>query len=313
MHTNPSKSPHARRLSRATRAGVTASAVGAAVVGLSATSAHAAEGHEVVEVAEGDTLTDIAAAHGLDPVQGWREIAAATPGLGNPDVIVAGQEVRVPSNGGGEQAPEPQPEPEGEAAAEQAEQAASAPDPGSAQVQDGDTLAAIAAAHDVADWRRIFDANPQIQDPNRIPVGAELRIPSPEEELDRRPLPASQPSQPEGSVQQQSAGQPEPVAQPQQDTTTSSSPAPSQSQPAAQGGGVWDQLAQCESGGNWNANTGNGFYGGLQFTQSSWQAVGGQGLPHQASKAEQIQRAEQLRAQQGWGAWPACSRQLGLR
>ncbi|MTV25110.1 hypothetical protein FTX61_06720 [Nitriliruptoraceae bacterium ZYF776] len=76
---------------------------------------------------------------------------------------------------------------------------------------------------------------------------------------------------------------------------------------------VWDRLARCESGGNWSINTGNGYYGGLQFSLSSWRAVGGSGYPHQASKLEQIERAERLRAQQGWGAWPSCSRQLGLR
>lgn len=74
----------------------------------------------------------------------------------------------------------------------------------------------------------------------------------------------------------------------------------------------WDRLAECESGGNWSIDTGNGFYGGLQFQQSSWEAVGGTGNPANASKSEQIQRAEQLRQIQGWGAWPACSASLGL-
>jgi hypothetical protein len=76
---------------------------------------------------------------------------------------------------------------------------------------------------------------------------------------------------------------------------------------------VWDRVAQCESGGNWSINTGNGYYGGLQFSLQSWRAVGGSGYPHNASKLEQIDRAERLRAIQGWGAWPSCSRQLGLR
>ena len=75
---------------------------------------------------------------------------------------------------------------------------------------------------------------------------------------------------------------------------------------------TWDRLAQCESGGNWSINTGNGYYGGVQFSRSSWRAVGGSGLPHQNSKAEQIRRAEKLLKLQGWGAWPACSRKLGL-
>jgi putative cell wall-binding protein len=76
---------------------------------------------------------------------------------------------------------------------------------------------------------------------------------------------------------------------------------------------TWERLAQCESGGNWAINTGNGYYGGIQFSLSSWRAVGGAGYPHQNSKWEQIHRGELLQARQGWGAWPACSRKLGLR
>ena len=76
---------------------------------------------------------------------------------------------------------------------------------------------------------------------------------------------------------------------------------------------VWDRLARCESGGNWSINTGNGYYGGLQFSLSSWRAVGGSGYPHTASRAEQIKRGKLLLARHGWGAWPACTRKLGLR
>jgi hypothetical protein len=76
---------------------------------------------------------------------------------------------------------------------------------------------------------------------------------------------------------------------------------------------VWDELALCESSGNWAANTGNGYYGGLQFLPSSWHLVGGVGLPHEASRDEQIHRAELLLARQGWRAWPVCSVRLGLR
>ena len=82
---------------------------------------------------------------------------------------------------------------------------------------------------------------------------------------------------------------------------------------SADAGTVWDKLAQCESTGNWSINTGNGFSGGLQFTKSTWRAFGGEGLAHQASREEQIIVAERVLAQQGWGAWPACSRKLGLR
>ncbi len=77
--------------------------------------------------------------------------------------------------------------------------------------------------------------------------------------------------------------------------------------------GVWDRLADCESGGDWAANTGNGFYGGLQFVLSTWAANGGSGMPNQASREQQISVAERVLASQGWGAWPACSAQLGLR
>lgn len=74
----------------------------------------------------------------------------------------------------------------------------------------------------------------------------------------------------------------------------------------------WDKLAQCESGGNWSINTGNGYYGGLQFSLQTWKAFGGSGMPNQASKAEQIRIATKVQAGQGWGAWPACSAKLGL-
>jgi LysM repeat protein len=91
--------------------------------------------------------------------------------------------------------------------------------------------------------------------------------------------------------------------------------APLAAAPAAHaaGGTVWDKLAQCESGGNWSINTGNGYYGGVQFSAGTWRAYGGTGLPHQASRAQQIAVAERTLAAQGWNAWPACSRKLGLR
>jgi signal transduction histidine kinase len=82
---------------------------------------------------------------------------------------------------------------------------------------------------------------------------------------------------------------------------------------AAERDRMWERLAQCESGGNWSINTGNGYYGGLQFSLSSWQWVGGSGYPHRATRAEQIRRAEILLSRQGWNAWPSCSRQLGYR
>ncbi|WP_282503733.1 LysM peptidoglycan-binding domain-containing protein [Streptomyces rhizoryzae] len=81
-------------------------------------------------------------------------------------------------------------------------------------------------------------------------------------------------------------------------------------------GSTWDRLAQCESGGNWRTDTGNGFSGGLQFGHSTWHSFGGRAYAPRAaraSRAQQIQVAERVLARQGWGAWPACAASLGLR
>ncbi len=76
---------------------------------------------------------------------------------------------------------------------------------------------------------------------------------------------------------------------------------------------TWDRVAQCESGGNWHINTGNGYYGGLQFTMSTWRGYGGSGNPAAASKQTQIRIAERVLDGQGWGAWPVCSVKAGAR
>ncbi len=107
-------------------------------------------------------------------------------------------------------------------------------------------------------------------------------------------------------------------------TTTTEAPAPEppaeDPAPPDTGGGfgdpgdyaTWDALADCESGGNWATNTGNGYYGGLQFSASTWQAVGGSGLPSDHSRETQIHFGQILQARSGWGQWPHCSSQLGL-
>jgi uncharacterized protein YabE (DUF348 family) len=103
---------------------------------------------------------------------------------------------------------------------------------------------------------------------------------------------------------------PQPEPEPVSESSSSAPAAPSV------GSGVWDQLAQCESGGNWSINTGNGYYGGLQFNLATWQAMGGgayASLPSEASREEQIAVATKLRdTNGGYGAWPACSASLGL-
>ena len=86
--------------------------------------------------------------------------------------------------------------------------------------------------------------------------------------------------------------------------------------PSVDDGSVWDRLAKCESGGNWSINTGNSYYGGLQFSASTWKAFGGHKYApnaHQATREQQIDIAKKVQASQGWGAWPSCTRKLGIR
>ncbi|WP_328454073.1 transglycosylase family protein [Streptomyces sp. NBC_00386] len=83
---------------------------------------------------------------------------------------------------------------------------------------------------------------------------------------------------------------------------------------AAADSGVWDRIAQCESGGNWHINTGNGYYGGLQFSAGTWRAYGGTAYAPTADKASrsaQIAIAAKVQNAQGWGAWPTCSARAG--
>ena len=105
-------------------------------------------------------------------------------------------------------------------------------------------------------------------------------------------------------------------------TTTKPAPATTVAQPTAAPAGpdpsstaTWDELAKCESGGNWSAvsepRNGMQYYGGLQFSTASWEGVGGTGLPSDAPKATQIEMGKRLQARQGWDAWPTCARRLG--
>jgi hypothetical protein len=84
---------------------------------------------------------------------------------------------------------------------------------------------------------------------------------------------------------------------------------------SAQASSVWDRVAACESGGNWHINTGNGFYGGLQFTRSTWSGFGGGRYASRAdlaTRSEQIAVAQRVLATQGPGAWPTCGARAGL-
>jgi LysM repeat protein len=168
-------------------------------------------------------------------------------------------------------------------------------------VKQGDTLSKIAKKAKLSSWRPVWDLNKKIEHPNLIYPGQKLLLPAKGEKLKHRPLPALAVTR-VVSLERSAA----PAASSRRSTVTRSAAAPA-------GGSVWDRLAQCESGGNWGINTGNGYSGGLQFAQGTWAANGGSGSAAGASRAEQIRVAERVRASQGWGAWPACSSKLGLR
>jgi LysM repeat protein len=174
-------------------------------------------------------------------------------------------------------------------------------------VAEGDYLSKIASDNGTT-YLRMFYANTAISNPDLIFPGQTLRVPEAAEELSARDLPVTAPVEVKQQVAENPAVDTQPVAAPAPRRAATPVAAP-----AVGDGSVWDRLAMCEATGNWAINTGNGFYGGLQFTLSSWQAVGGTGLPSDASREEQIARGIKLQAIQGWGAWPACSAKLGLR
>jgi LysM repeat protein len=171
-------------------------------------------------------------------------------------------------------------------------------------VQPGDTLSAIAARAygSEADWPAVWWANKrQVPDPDLIIAGQRLALP------DRARVPAwlaraalaasAAPAAPAPTV---SADPAAPAAPPAQ---AAASP------PASAGGVNWSAIAACESGGNWSISTGNGFYGGLQFTEQTWQAYGGgqyASSANLATRGQQIAVAQRVLAGQGIGAWPVC-------
>jgi LysM repeat protein len=164
-------------------------------------------------------------------------------------------------------------------------------------VRDGDTLSSIAQAYldDAAAWPAIWQANQAaLSDPDVLTVGQVLIVPPPGTPVPPAPV-TQRPVVPTAPVIHAAA----PVVTARPVVTA----------PAATSGINWDAVAQCESGGNWAINTGNGFYGGLQFTLSTWLGYGGgQYAPRAdlASRAAQIAVAERVLAGQGINAWPVC-------
>jgi hypothetical protein len=168
-------------------------------------------------------------------------------------------------------------------------------------VKPGDYLIKIAEANN-STALRIFYANTSIADPDLIYPNQQLRIPTNDEQLTPRDVPTNHVITPAQVTDENTA---EETATANTKTSTAPNYDPGD-------GSVWDRIAACESGGNWAINTGNGYYGGLQFTLSTWRAHGGTGMPNEASREEQIAVARRVQATQGWGAWPVCSVKAGV-
>jgi LysM repeat protein len=178
------------------------------------------------------------------------------------------------------------------------------PAPASYTVRPGDSLSAI-AAHAYGsggDWPAVWWANRhQVANPDMIAVGQRLRVPASGQVpawMARAALAAIPAASPAPAPVT-------PVSAPQADPA-----APVQAAaPSSSGGANWSAIAACESGGNWGTNTGNGFYGGLQFTEQTWLAYGGgqyASSANLASESQQIAVAQRVLAGQGIGAWPVC-------
>ena len=178
--------------------------------------------------------------------------------------------------------------------------------PGHYTVRPGDTLSQIAHQEygSRADWPALWWTNRhQISNPNAIAAGQKLRLSTwhPHKAWVRRaamaaagPSLAAAPTSSSASAYSQSP---------------SSLPVAASSYPASSGGVNWSAIAACESGGNWSTNTGNGFSGGLQFSQGTWDAYGGGQYSSSAagaSESQQIAVAQRVLAGQGIGAWPVC-------
>jgi LysM repeat protein len=169
-------------------------------------------------------------------------------------------------------------------------------------VQPGDYLAKIASENG-STYLRIYAANPKIENPDLIYAGDSLRVPTADEQLADRPLPQPKP-----------VAAPTPISAPTQTPAVRAAPKQQTYRPApvpaanyVAGSTAWDRIAACESGGNWAINTGNGYYGGLQFTQQTWAGAGGlQYAPRAdlATRDQQIAVASKL----SLSNWPVCGR-----
>jgi LysM repeat protein len=180
--------------------------------------------------------------------------------------------------------------------------AATPPAPTIVVVAPGDTLTKIATDQS-STYQRIYDANTQIADPDLIHPNDQLRIPTPEEQLASREIPANTLA-PVAAAPQPASSAAAPRTQ-VQNTVVRPTAKASVAAPAAADGSVWDRIAACESGGNWAINTGNGYYGGLQFTQATWSGAGGLAYAPRADLATRDQQIA-IASKLSLSNWPVC-------
>jgi LysM repeat protein len=163
-------------------------------------------------------------------------------------------------------------------------------------VQPGDYLSKIAAENGTT-YLRIYSANPKIDNPDLIFAGDALRVPTAEEQLPERQLP-----QPVAAPVQQQA-----YVVPNVSVARPHATSPPAAANYASGSTAWDKIASCESGGNWAINTGNGYYGGLQFTQQTWAGAGGLAYAPRADLATREQQIA-IASKLSLSNWPVCGR-----
>lgn len=167
------------------------------------------------------------------------------------------------------------------------------------KVAGGESLSIIAEANQLPSWKTIWDVNEHIANPDLINPGEELNIPAVGQQTPDRPLPAAQAVAPVSQQKLVAASRSAaPKAAPVYGGTTD---------------GAWAALRACESGGNYAANTGNGYYGAYQYNSGTWNNYGGYARADLAPPAVQDAKAQDTQSRRGWSPWPACSRKLGLR
>jgi len=173
-------------------------------------------------------------------------------------------------------------------------------------VQAGDTLSAIAARSygSAADWPAVWWANRrQVPDPDLIIAGERLALPG------RAQVPAWLARAALAATAAPATPAPTTPTVPADPANAPAVPSAQAASPGPAGGVNWSVIAACESGGNWSIDTGNGFYGGLQFTEQTWLGYGGGQYASSANLAtpgQQIAVAQRVLAGQGIGAWPVC-------